>query len=451
MAAVTLYLTFSRGAIWVLPLGIVLYVVCAQARGLGSAALAAVPAGVAVWVAYHAELLARANYDTAAAAPEARRVGLTVLACCAGAALLRALLLVADARLERVRLPRGARLGFVAGTLAVLVAGALAVNAPSRARAAVDTFREGAGLAGTGDLRDRLTSPVDNGRIEHWRVAWDAFQAEPWRGTGAGTYRIAWDRDRQTEFKVVDGHSLYFETLSELGIVGLALLAIALGTILVAAAVRLRGPERHAHALVVAGGSMLAVHAGLDWDWEMPALFVWLFGAGGVVLASRTPRLGALRPTPRIVAGIAVLVLAITPALFWWSQGPLEDAGRAWEARDCPTAIDRALTATERFGARPEPWLVLAYCDTRLGDFTLARRAVEAARERDPDNWQIAYAQAIVYGVAGEDPRPYAAAALRMNPLERYTRDLVSELEAARTAARRRAVAGRAGIPPFGY
>ena len=86
MAAVTLYLTFSRGAIWVLPVGLVLYVLCAQARGPGVRRRSpAIPAGVAVWVAYGAELLARADYDTAAAAPEARRVGLTVVACCLAA------------------------------------------------------------------------------------------------------------------------------------------------------------------------------------------------------------------------------------------------------------------------------------------------------------------------------------------------------------------------------
>jgi hypothetical protein len=450
VAAVSLYLTFSRGAIWVLPLGLVLYVLCSQARGLVSAAVAAVPAGVAVWVAYHAEMLARADYDTAAAEPQARKVGLTVAACCAGAVALRGLLLFADARVERVRLPRFARPVFVAGVLAVMIAGGLAVDAPTRVGNAVDRFREGSSIT-VDDLRDRLTSPVDNGRIEHWEVALDAFRAEPLHGTGAGTYRIAWDRERTSEFKVVDGHSLYLETLAELGVVGLVLLAIALGTVLIGAAWRLRGPERHAHALVLAGGLMLAVHAGLDWDWEMPALFVWFFGAGGVVLAARSGRLGELGRTPRIVAALAVLLLAVTPALMWWSQGPLDDAGAAWDARDCTTTIDRALTATERFGARPEPWLLLAYCDARLGDHNLARRAVEAARKRDPHNWQMVYAQAIVYGISGADPLPYAEQALRMNPLEPYTRRLVEELRAEKKQARRREVAGRALVPPYGY
>ena len=332
----------------------------------------------------------------------------------------------------------------------MLVVGGLAAGAPAKVRNAVDTFREGS-VRSEDDLRDRLTSPVDNGRVDNWRVALDAFKEEPLRGAGAGTYRIAWDRERPDAVKMNDGHSLYLETLAELGVVGLVLLVVVLVTILVAAALRLRGEERHAHALVVAGGVMLALHAGVDWDWEMPALFVWFFAAGGMVLASRSPRLGELGRAPRIVAALAVLLLAITPALLWWSQGPLDDAGAAWNARDCGTAIDRSLTATERFGTRAEPWLLLAYCDTRLGDYTLARRAVDAARQRDPDNWQMAYGQAIVYGVAGADPLPYAEEALRLNPRESYTRTLLEALRAAKTEARRRAVAGRALIPPYGY
>ncbi len=450
MAGVTLYLTFSRGAIWVLPVGLVLYVICAQPRGLLTAAVAAIPAGVAVWVAYGADLLARADYDTAAAAPEARRVGLTLVACCLAAGALRAGLLWVDARVERVPLPRRARLGFAVGVVALLLVGGVAAGAPAKLRNAVDTFSEGQYFS-EADLRDRLTSTVDNGRIDNWRVAMDGFRESPLHGTGAGTYRITWDRERPDAVKMNDGHSLYLETLSELGVVGLVLLVIVLGTLLIGAALRLRGPERHAYALVVAGGVMLAAHAGVDWDWEMPALFVWFFGAGGVALASRTGRIGELGRTPRIVAALAVLALAITPALLWWSQGPLDDAGEAWQARNCNVAIDEALTATERFGTRPEPWLVLAYCDARLGDYTLARRAADAARQRDPDNWQYAYGQAIVYGIAGQDPRPYAEEALRLNPLEPFTRTLVADLRSAKTEARRREVAGRAQIPPFGY
>jgi O-antigen ligase len=298
------------------------------------------------------------------------------------------------------------------------------------------------------DLRTRLTSAVDNGRIDNWRVALDGFDAQPLHGTGAGTYRITWDEDRPAPpIKVNDGHSLYLETLSELGVVGLVLLLIALGTMLGVGAARLGGPERHAHGAFLAAGVMLLAHAAIDWDWEMPALFVWFFGAGGVVLAAREARLGELGRTPRLVGALAVLLLALTPALFAYSQAPLDRAVTAFSRRDCGVAIDAALSATERFGTRPEPWMVLGYCDARLGQFALARRAMDAARARDPNNWQYAYGQAIVYGVSGADPRPYAAEALRLNPLDPLARSLVSELRSARTAARRQEVARRAGIP----
>jgi cytochrome c-type biogenesis protein CcmH/NrfG len=181
----------------------------------------------------------------------------------------------------------------------------------------------------------------------------------------------------------------------------------------------------------------------------MPALFVWLFGAGGVALAAREGERPAweLGRVARVAAGLAVLVLAITPWLILRSQGPLLAAQRDFAAGDCPAAVDAALSATERFGVRPEPWEVLGYCDARAGEYALAVRAMDAAHARDPRNWEYVYGQAIMAGVSGGDPRPLAAQALRLNPLEPLARTLVRRLARARTAARRREVARRAGIP----
>jgi hypothetical protein len=212
---------------------------------------------------------------------------------------------------------------------------------------------------------------------------------------------------------------------------------------------RLRGEERHAHAAFVAAGVMLAIHAGIDWDWEMPALFVWVFGGAGVVLAARegTERWGEIGRTPRIVAALAVLVLALTPALMWTSQAPLDRAQNAFADNDCRTGIDASLDAIGRFGVRPEPWEVLGYCDARAGQYALATRAMNAARARDPRNWQYAYGQAIIDGVSGRDPRPAAREALRLNPLAPLAVELVRDLDRTRSPARRREITRRAGIP----
>jgi hypothetical protein len=450
-SAVTLYFTFSRGAIWVLPLGIVLYVLIAQPRGIVSAVAALIPTAVAVKVAYGADLLANANYDTsAAAASQGRHVGAIVIACTVAAAGLRWLALPLDARVQEIPLPRRARPVLVAGALGLLLIGALAAGAPHRISEARKTFSQGQYLAGTADLRDRLTSTVDNGRIDNWRVALDAFDAKPLHGTGAGTFQLTWELDRPAPpVQMVDGHSLYLETLSELGVPGLLLIVTVLATPLVFALRRLGGPERHAHAAYFAGATMLAIHAGVDWDWEMPALFVWVFGGAGVVLAARegATRLGALGRTPRIVAALAVLVLALTPALMWTSQAPLERAQQAFARNDCRTAIDASLDAIKRFGVRPEPWEVLGYCDARAGQYPLATRAMDAARARDPKNWRYAYGQAIIDGVSGRDPRPAAREALRLNPLEPLAVTLVRELDRQSSPARRREITRRAGIP----
>jgi len=81
---------------------------------------------------------------------------------------------------------------------------------------------------------------------------------------------------------VKDAHSLYVETLSELGPAGLVLV-VALVAIPVAAAIRLRGDP----VAAAAGGAFVifAVHAGLDWDWEMPVVTLAALGCAAALLA----------------------------------------------------------------------------------------------------------------------------------------------------------------------
>ena len=160
--AVTLYLTFSRGAIWVLPIGFVLYVLLAQPRGLLTALPAAlVPAAIAAKVAYGAELLARADYDTsAAAASQGRHVALVVLVCALAAAALRAAAIPLDKRLEAIRIDpdqlRFLRLGLAGGLVIALLLGALVADAPRRISDARATFSEGQYMDYSSDLRTRL-------------------------------------------------------------------------------------------------------------------------------------------------------------------------------------------------------------------------------------------------------------------------------------------------------
>jgi hypothetical protein len=453
--AVTLYFTFSRGGIAVAILGTVVYLVLAHPRGLAGALPAvAVPLGVALSQAYGADVLAQNDYSGADARAQGRELLVVVLACTLGAAILRLLTLRIDARLLRVRMGSRTRtIAFSAGGVAALLAVAVAVGAydlPDRVADQRRAFVEGNTPPGGQDLRTRLTEVGNNGRIDIWRVALREADAHPWRGGGAGTYQLDWERGRPAPpAKVVDAHSLYYEVRAELGWIGIALLFVVFAVPLGVAVSRLWGPGRHAHAAFLAAAAALLVHAAVDWDWEMPALFVWFFGAAGAVIAAPAADAERLRPPrrlTRLLAGLAVLLVAVTPLSVTLSQSRLNTATEALHDRDCATATNAALDSLDALGAQAGAWEVLGYCNARAGENRLAVAAMRNALRLDPGNWHYAYGLAITQALAGEDPSAAVALTKRLNPLEVFTRDLEDAL-APRSAARRRANAGKLDIP----
>jgi O-antigen ligase len=90
---------------------------------------------------------------------------------------------------------------------------------------------------------------------------------------GSASFAVEWRRERKhrSDF-ATDAHSLYLETLAELGIVGGLLLAAFYGSVLTGLARSAR--ESPGDPLLAAAAAVLAafaIHAGVDWDWEMPA------------------------------------------------------------------------------------------------------------------------------------------------------------------------------------
>jgi hypothetical protein len=149
----------------------------------------------------------------------------------------------------------------------------------------------------------------------------------------------------------------------------------------------------------------------------------------------------------RLLAGLACLVIALTPWLLASSQPPLDRAAEAFQRRDCRTAIDSALTAAERLSVRPEPYEMLGWCDLLTGREELAVAAMTAARDRDPNYWGYAYGLAVARAYAGQDPRALAAEAARLRPTEELARNFARRTAATRSPARWRELARRAGIP----
>ena len=131
-----------------------------------------------------------------------------------------------------------------------------------------------------GSLADDLAER-GGGRPWYWHVAWHQAREFPVAGRGAGTFELAWLEEQPIPESILDAHSLYLETLAELGVVGLGLLALALAPPLLAA-------FRGASAAAAGGYVAFLFHAGVEWDWEMPAVTVAGLLCGAALLRCRT-------------------------------------------------------------------------------------------------------------------------------------------------------------------
>jgi hypothetical protein len=205
---------------------------------------------------------------------------------------------------------RAAGAGVAAVTALAAAAAALGAGAEPRTagpvRRRVSVVLVAAGIA-VGVAAVALAGATEP-RGSYWSVAWhDQAASHPFLGTGAGTFGRAWvaSGGAGTAGGALDAHSLYLETLAELGPLGLVLLVLFLGAPLAAAVLR-------ADARVAPAASAYAaflVHAGLDWDWELPAVVVAVLACGAALVLGDEPLLEPLRPRARAALLAAALCL----------------------------------------------------------------------------------------------------------------------------------------------
>jgi hypothetical protein len=255
------YLTLSRGAVLAIGVGLALLALLRptlpQLRALAVVGLSCAPAVVA------GALLAgvRALEGSASAREVEGLVALIIVVLCSlGAAAAIAWQPTEHEALADLPLPsarRAARGVAVVTGVGVIVA--FGVLWPQRYDVVVDAQASNSRLAS-----------FESNRGEFWRVARSAFAEAPLRGVGSGGFRVEWLRERPIRYAARDAHSLYFETPAELGVIGLALLLTFLGGVAACAARAVRRDPGLA-AGPIAVGALWAVHAGLDWDWEMPS------------------------------------------------------------------------------------------------------------------------------------------------------------------------------------
>ena len=445
----TVFFTLSRGAILAGAIGLVAYIAIARPRALLSGLLATLPPSVVVLVvSYNAEHLTSTHPTGSAAVAQGHHVALVVGACVLAALAVRIFLLTLEARMGRLGpRPETRRALLVAtGTAGVVAAISLtiALDVPAYVSHQYDGFVHGARLPSA--TRSRLTDPGSSGRIDGWKVAVkDGFDPAKLQGQGAGTFELVWAANRLrrlASLTVHDGHSLYVENLSDLGLVGFLLVLVFVLSILYGFAARLRGPNRTLYGALFAAGLAWALHAGVDWDWEMPAVTLWFFAIGGAALAAPTRRVRVTHspyPLARVGSAIGLLLVAVIPALVTISQGKMSQAVQTFTRHgDCPVVIRQADDAISVLGTRPDAYRLKGYCQARLGRTGQAVSSMRQAVDRDPDNWEFRYSLAVAEAAAGKDPRPAAREALSLDPLEYATQDLVSRFRAGDRKAWRR-------------
>jgi O-antigen ligase len=445
--ATTLLFTFSRGAIIALIFGLIVFVVIGRSGAIVGAAVAIAPATAgAVITGYDATLLYSSAPASPAAVVQGHHVALALALAMLVAAIVRWSLDPLDRWLidRRPRVMRSAqvRRSSAGVGLALLLVAAIVAGGPGWVAKEYRLFARSAPVS-TVNVNQRLTSASGNGRVELWRVALKAFASAPINGTGAGTYEFDFYRYRDTSaLTVVDAHELYLQTLAELGLIGLVLLVGTLGAITFVLGRRSRGPDRVLYAALFSAVLAWALHAAIDWDWQMPVVTLWVFAVGGAVLATDSAAMHSAGPSipVRAVLTAALFLVCTAPAVILLSQVHLQRAADAFQIHDCPHAQSEAASSITVLSVRPEPYQILGYCDMADGRTRSAVVAMRSAVEQEPSDWQYRYGLAIADGLAGINPRPELRTAERMDPEDKpFFQPLLPVLKTRRRSAWARA------------
>ncbi|HEV3479906.1 MAG TPA: tetratricopeptide repeat protein, partial [Gaiellaceae bacterium] len=203
--------------------------------------------------------------------------------------------------------------------------------------------------------------------------------------------------------------------LAELGLIGLALLV---GTLALPLAVAVRARRQALVPAAAAAYVAYLVHAGVDWDWEMPVVTVAaLLAAVGILVAGRSEQARPLRP--RVRQGVLAAVVALGAFAFVGLMGnyALAESHNARRAGDLARAEQQARRAIRWAPWSPEPWQALAAMHFERNDLPAARAALLKAIGKDRGDWALWYD----LGVASTGPakqRAYEHAA-RLNPRAR--------------------------------
>jgi tetratricopeptide (TPR) repeat protein len=429
--ALVSYFTFSRGGAIAGVIGLIAFLAVWRGRMAALPALAASGLGSAALIFFaHRRADLDAGLDTAAARSQGdEMILITIFVCAAvGATSLLGERLLAGRSVEIPQLAPPRRWVAVAAVGAAFVVAALVAGVPSKAQDGWEEFKDpGGGGVGAG----RFEAASGNGRYQYWGAAIDAFESSPLTGIGPGTYELWWTRNGTTQGTIRDAHSLYLETLGELGVIGFLLLLGLLGYLLASAyrwsreSARIR-PARAPFPDALPAGALgalvaFAIAAGSDWLWEIPALPVIALVIGAAVVARSGERAsasagrGAWPARARLPLALGLIVPIIVIGLALQSERLFRETADDLARGDFDGAIeaavaagdlapDSALAAGQQAYALEQQGALAAEAGDPAADglWASAVDASNLAIEREPTNWQIWMTRARIEQRRGE-------------------------------------------------
>ena len=420
----TFFFTFSRGSWIALLLGLIAAVALDPRRLQLLAALVVLgpwPALAAV-LADRSKALTTTTSSLSSASHQGHSLAVWIVILSAVAAVAALALGLLE---PRVRVPAVVRRAF-AGVLALAVVVALAFvwahwgSPSSLATRAYDSFLA-APSTKHADVSHRLLDLSANGRVELWRVAWHDFTANPFAGRGAGTFEQSWAAHRPIALQARDAHSLYLQTLSELGLVGLVLLLIGLSAPLVAAVKARRRP-----LVPVAFAAYVAflAHSAVDWDWQLTGVGAAGLLCGVALVASVGPdvRQLSLGLRGRVVTAVVTFALVAFAFASVMANVPLNSAQGAADSANWAASASAARKASGWAPWSSQPWRLLGEAQLAQGQIAAARKSFRTAVAKDPGDWEL-WLDLGIAG-AGAEQRRALATAIRLNPRDPSIRGL---------------------------
>jgi UDP-GlcNAc:undecaprenyl-phosphate GlcNAc-1-phosphate transferase len=294
--------------------------------------------------------------------------------------------------------------------VALVVAGASAHRIEHSARSQWHAFTNLAApssiATASTSSQSRLLSGGGN-RYDYWRIAWQVWREHPVLGVGAGNYPRPYYEQRATTEDIDQPHSIELQALSELGVVGVLLLACFIGGIGWGIA-RMRPAAARsplARALMVGGvGTICAwlAQTSVDWIHLLPGLTAIAIAAAAVLVRSRSPQSAAALPKdsrfdnafasrPALALGASAVLVTLVVAGASLSRQGLADIYRTRAQHELEAHPASAITDANRSldidSDAIETYYVKAAALARFGQAAAAQATLRRALEYEPNNF----------------------------------------------------------------